>query len=423
MRAEKGNLEGIELSLITEGKPKLQRSAFLFLAFLFSLVASAALAQGVLTYPVGSSGAQAAAISGISSGSPGSTSATITFSTALGASSCTVNYGATTGYGSTASDSAPGSSPHSVGLLSLTASTSYHYDVACTYSGYSVTSADNTFTTAAPAYTGPLDVLGGTTNVLLWGSTRCPSASFVGNLFKVTDNTTTHTDTVSCSGGSLSSTPDSVATLLTDCVGGNCGAVEFWDVSGHTNCVGPVACNFNATGTPAFYSGAGCSSLGGTTQFCVLLTSSTWFQPSSNLASAVSIPYTIWMIANRTNSNGGLSDAVLFNNSTVDEYLGFFSDTQVRAHEGSGLTVYGSANTGTWYTFLGSYNTTNHFVVNSTDNTGTGNLETYAAGTLIIPVNLDSGERVLITEWGFLSSDAHTNAAALSANARAYWGF
>lgn len=89
-------------------------------------------------------------ISGISAGSLTASGATITWTTDKSASS-TVDYGATTSYGSTNSDATLRTS-HSRALTGLAASTAYHYKVSSTDSaGNTTTSADNTFTTAVAA--------------------------------------------------------------------------------------------------------------------------------------------------------------------------------------------------------------------------------------------------------------------------------
>ncbi|MDB5237207.1 MAG: hypothetical protein JWL88_309, partial [Parcubacteria group bacterium] len=93
-------------------------------------------------------------ISAISSGTPGQTSATITWTTDEAASS-TVTYGTTTGYG-TASTTATLLTSHSITLTGLTANTAYHYQIgSADSSGNVATSSDQTFTTAAAPDTTP----------------------------------------------------------------------------------------------------------------------------------------------------------------------------------------------------------------------------------------------------------------------------
>ena len=90
-------------------------------------------------------------ISAISSGSPTTTSATITWTTDEAATSKVV-YGATSAYGS-ATSSAGLVTSHSIGIIGLTASTTYHYAViSADIVGNTATSSDHTFTTAS---TGP----------------------------------------------------------------------------------------------------------------------------------------------------------------------------------------------------------------------------------------------------------------------------
>ena len=94
-------------------------------------------------------------ISSISSGSPTTTSATITWTTNEAASSEVV-YGTTSAYGS-ATSSASLITSHSIGVIGLTASSTYHYAVVSTDSlGNTATSSDQTFTTASsPDTTSP----------------------------------------------------------------------------------------------------------------------------------------------------------------------------------------------------------------------------------------------------------------------------
>jgi hypothetical protein len=87
-------------------------------------------------------------ISSISSGTPGQTSATITWTTDQSSNSEVV-YGTTTGYGS-ASSSASNVTSHSLTLTGLTASTTYDYEVVSTNVGSQTsTSTNQTFTTAS----------------------------------------------------------------------------------------------------------------------------------------------------------------------------------------------------------------------------------------------------------------------------------
>ena len=93
-------------------------------------------------------------ISSISSGTPGTTSAIVTWTTNDTASSKVV-YGTTAGYGS-ASSSASLVTSHSISLSGLLSSTTYHYAVvsADTF-GNTSTSSDQTFTTGTPDTTPP----------------------------------------------------------------------------------------------------------------------------------------------------------------------------------------------------------------------------------------------------------------------------
>jgi peptidoglycan hydrolase-like protein with peptidoglycan-binding domain/lysophospholipase L1-like esterase len=89
-------------------------------------------------------------ISSISSGTPGLTSTTVTWTTDEAATSRVV-YGTTSSYGS-ASTSAAFVTSHSVGLTGLTSNTTYHFAVVSTDAlGNIATSTDQTFTTATPS--------------------------------------------------------------------------------------------------------------------------------------------------------------------------------------------------------------------------------------------------------------------------------
>ena len=95
-------------------------------------------------------------ISAISSGTPTTTAATITWNTDQSSNSEVV-WGLTTGYGS-ASSSAGFVTSHSISLSGLATSTAYHYAVVSTnVFGATATSSDQTFTTAsgAPDTTAP----------------------------------------------------------------------------------------------------------------------------------------------------------------------------------------------------------------------------------------------------------------------------
>ena len=87
-------------------------------------------------------------ISGISSGTPDSTSATITWTTNEDANS-TVNYGTALSLG-TLSSSSSRTTSHSRSLSSLNASTTYYYNVtSCDYANNCRTNGSNSFTTTA----------------------------------------------------------------------------------------------------------------------------------------------------------------------------------------------------------------------------------------------------------------------------------
>lgn len=106
-------------------------------------------------------------ISSVSAGTPGSSGATITWTTDE-ASSSQVEYGTTTAYGqSTVQDSTPQTS-HSVALSGLSAGTLYHYRVkSADAAGNLAVSGDATFTTANGSGTDP-SVVGSWGPVVAW---------------------------------------------------------------------------------------------------------------------------------------------------------------------------------------------------------------------------------------------------------------
>jgi hypothetical protein len=93
-------------------------------------------------------------ISSISSGTPGATSATITWTTDISSSS-QVNYGLTSGYGSSTTLDSTLTKSHSVTVSGLTCATTYNFQVSSTYVGQNTLSGDNTFTTAACPVSAP----------------------------------------------------------------------------------------------------------------------------------------------------------------------------------------------------------------------------------------------------------------------------
>jgi Bacterial Ig domain/Purple acid Phosphatase, N-terminal domain len=155
-------------------------------------------------------------ISSISSGSPTNSSATITWATNENASS-TVAYGTTTNYGS-ASSSPSFVTSHSITLVGLSPSTTYHYQVQSSDSlGNFASSSDQTFTTSssAPAATcgisaSPANITSGETSTLTWTSSNASSASLNQGIGSVATSssqnvtptiTTTYTLSVNGSGG------------------------------------------------------------------------------------------------------------------------------------------------------------------------------------------------------------------------------
>jgi hypothetical protein len=93
-------------------------------------------------------------ISSISSGTPAATSATITWTTDISSSS-QVNYGLTSGYGSSTTLDSTLTKSHSVSITGLTCATAYNFQVSSTYVAQNTLSSDNTFTTAACPATAP----------------------------------------------------------------------------------------------------------------------------------------------------------------------------------------------------------------------------------------------------------------------------
>jgi hypothetical protein len=109
---------------------------------------------GAFEFANGAPDTIAPTISGVSASSIGTTSATIVWSTDEPATS-RVEYGTTTGYGASANGSGYVTS-HSLALSGLSAGTLYHFKVSSTDSaGNTRSSADFTFTTAAPDTTPP----------------------------------------------------------------------------------------------------------------------------------------------------------------------------------------------------------------------------------------------------------------------------
>jgi len=105
-----------------------------------SLYSSGGSVSGVIPPPI---------ISAISFGTPGYTTATITWTTNT-VSTSYVEYGITTGYGTTTGSATPVTS-HSVALSGLSSATTYHFRVhSVNASGQEGLSADNTFSTDGP---------------------------------------------------------------------------------------------------------------------------------------------------------------------------------------------------------------------------------------------------------------------------------
>ena len=112
-------------------------------------------AQGiiVITYTVGATNSNPPVISSISSGTPQPTAATITWATDK-ASNSKVVYGTTTAYGSSVSD-ATFTTSHSVAISSLTAGTTYHFEVvSADGGGDTATSSDQTLVTSDDGFAG-----------------------------------------------------------------------------------------------------------------------------------------------------------------------------------------------------------------------------------------------------------------------------
>jgi hypothetical protein len=100
-------------------------------------------------------------------------------------------------------------------------------------------------------YTGSLDI--NSTNIVAWWGLRCPSVSYPGNLFMVTDSATSNTTAskATCSGGVVSFATgancagpavsgNTCSPLATTCSSA-CNVYELFDASGQSNCSGP--CN------------------------------------------------------------------------------------------------------------------------------------------------------------------------------------
>ena len=99
------------------------------------------------------------AISNVAVSDIGTSSATVSWNTDVGATG-QVFYGTTTSYGSASALNASATTTHSIALANLTEATTYHFQVESTNGSTTATSSDQVFVTASTASTTPLAVTG-----------------------------------------------------------------------------------------------------------------------------------------------------------------------------------------------------------------------------------------------------------------------
>lgn len=190
--AESG-LRGTESSVMTQPRFVHQHnlSDVLLAIIVVTLAVASAACSGVTAAPQSNnspnnpgSNSGSLSISAVSSSAISATGATITWTTSAAASS-QVNYGTTASYGQSSTLSSSLVTSHSVTLSSLTASTTYHFQVVSTDgNGNNATGSDSTFTTSG---SGALPTISGV-------SAASVLANSVGIVWTTNTSTTSEVD-------------------------------------------------------------------------------------------------------------------------------------------------------------------------------------------------------------------------------------
>jgi hypothetical protein len=279
---------------------------------------------------------------------------------------------------------------------------------------------------AAASYTGPLDLAGFSSNVVAFWSFRCSKSAYSGSVFTLTDSHTTHSDTATCSAGVLSSSPDSIATLKTDCNSGSgyaCTLTTLYDQSGHTNCNGAAsACDLATFGSPKVYSN--CPSFTAATAFCGYGTTNDKYYTSVGTLTALAQPFSVVSLMYWT--GGTSSNQVIQIGAGAGIWSGYASSTQFRYTEQAGENLIGgTASLNAWFSLGVADNgaSTSYMQPNNASATmGALATLTYSAGNIVIGNGYNSTDTGYFEEGGIWSADQHANFASYYSNASAYFG-
>lgn len=273
-----------------------------------------------------------------------------------------------------------------------------------------------TYTPPSSGYTGPGDII--TSNVVMWNGFRCYSNAYSGNVALINNSTTSNNDTIKCSsGGILSSTPDSIATIKTDCTISlnKCTLTTLYDQSGANSCSG--ACNMTIVGTVPFFSN--CPVFTVSVPFCAGTVGGVGYlqSPLTTLAQ----PWT-WYVVGYYSVLSTNDDPFV---GTSTEYLGIEDNSPVDLRESiASVNIFQTTvPTVAWFSVGGTINnTTSYTSINATlSSVGVLTMGSLSATGYYVGAE-NSPNAAYVVESGVWAADDHSSLTTLHSNASSYYG-
>ncbi len=339
-------------------------------------------------------------LSAISTGTPSTTSATISWNTNIPVTS-QVAYGATSAYGASTTLDATLTTTHSQTITGLSRNTTYHFKVMSgNVVGATTTSSDMTFNTAV--YEGPGQYVGG---ALAWWGLRAYTASYVGNVAVICNST-------ACANVSTTNGDLVIPSNISSCSTATCTIQTLYDQSGTNSCSG-AACNLTQAATSSRpISVPNCSGA----LFCIDTTSK---EMTNTTGLSRAIPYSI-QVSTRRNNSGGVAP-IFTENSTV---LGF--GASAKQFTAGACTQNNATPDSAFHTFAAGMNGSggnSKLWFDGGAGSGCNGVSTALSGTITFG-GIGYAIQTRTLELGVWPGKfTTTQADDLDTNSRSYWGF
>lgn len=267
----------------------------------------------------------------------------------------------------------------------------------------------------AAGYSGPGDVVSG---ALAWWGFRCYNAAYSGNVADIWDSSTgSTTETLlTCSaGGTVNQTINSLATTCAVA----CSVKQMYDQSGAASC-SSAACNLSqATNSRRPALTTSCQN----SKPCLVCAGSLIFV-SDPVALTQAQPFTISAVGERTGAFSSFGD--IYSNDSGGTQVGF-SNSANNALEYAGTVQSATAADSAWHSLQFVINGASSLIyVEGTSTSASPGAATLASGGHGICADNNNGGNPAtgnVTEVGIWGAFSPSQASAMTANQRAYWGF